>query len=276
MENCTLLQACEYLAFEWPPLDSIEDELFTEPKRGKQQNYLLEIDRAKKMLLHMFKNYGLKCYDDKNIVVALPEIVYDRETDSCNTYILCGLVTDPNFYRDNIPNGSMGIFVKDLTFPYDDRGYFPDIKIKLHDLEYIKQHINELPPQPKIWLSLTWEQNGFYIYINKICKLRIKKYDSESKLDTILKMVIEESPKTLTKAYISDNWPSDIIGTFDEEAERLDTIIKGALPSHVVKAFFPILNSKEIKCVCDITDLDLEQNGIQEMLIQSDSRQSKL
>ena len=106
LEYCTLLQACEYLAFRWPPY-SKEDELFCEEERWRP--YLRynsgsyekvnpihrKLDRAKVRLILLFDK-GLHCYSN-GTPIQLPKIIRHEITDETNIQIMLGVTLENDY-----------------------------------------------------------------------------------------------------------------------------------------------------------------------------------
>lgn len=106
LEYCTLLQACEYLAFGWKPL-SEEDELFCEEERWRP--YLQynsgpyekvnpihrKLDRAKARLILLFDK-GLHCYSN-GTTIQLPKIIRHEITKETNIQVMLGVILENDY-----------------------------------------------------------------------------------------------------------------------------------------------------------------------------------
>ena len=256
LENCTLLQACEYLAFGWKPL-SDDDELMLQNERkrpyiksnsGDLTNALYKLKRAKQQLLKLFDN-GVNCYYAGR-ALALPT---DKVKNTIN--ILIGVEHN---------NTKIGLEIIDNTTNETD--FYSNITINFMNLQSRLRKFTQKIAEPYITYELEKMFGGFYFLPDTVTMVKLRTIKPNSKIDTLLNIVIEFPYRTFTRKEMAEEWPENAKAKFNPEKDRFDNLLKmSSLPPDIVQAFFPILTSDKIKFTKYITNFDLERIGIEDL-----------
>lgn len=260
LENCTLLQACEYLAFGWKPL-SDDDELMLQNERkrpyikshsGDLTNALYKLKRAKQQLLKLFDN-GVNCYYGRR-ALALPT---DKVKNTIN--ILIGV--EPN-------NTKMGIEIVDNTTNETD--FFGNITIDFINLQSRLRKFTQKVLEPYISYELERFFGGIYFLPDTVTMVKLRKVKPNSKIDTLLTILIDSPYRTFTREEMAQEWPKNAKAKFDPKKDRFDNLLKmSSLPPDIIKAFFPVLTSDKIRLKRCITNFDLERIGMEEIQLSA-------
>ena len=256
LDNCTLLQACEYLAFGWKPL-SDDDELMLQNERkrpyikshsGDLTNALYKLKRAKQQLLKLFDN-GVNCYYGRR-ALALPT---DKVKNTIN--ILIGVERN---------NTKMGLEIVDNTT--NEKDFYSDITINFINLQSKLRKFTQKVLEPYISYELEIMFGGLYFLPDTVTMVKLRKIKPNSKIDTLLNILIDSPYRTFTREEMAQEWPKNAKAKFEPKKDRFDNLLKmSSLPPDIIQAFFPVLTSDKIKFTKYITNFDLERIGIEDL-----------
>ena len=272
LEYCTLLQACEWLAFSWMPLNQ-EDEILA---GNRKRTYLSEPDltnetakkafggqlsrlkHAKKQLLILF-NYGLKC-ELNNKKITLEKFPLSDDMDNLmfvgtplykSLYVLerpSLSVPEPDY------NNDQGLYVKDK--------WYYDVKINFYELQTSYEKYMEIKQI---------EPHSFSLFISdgKLCCqkdnepfIKLHTLSKGAKNTLILEYIISHPNRLITKQELIQNAGSVNFTTDDTISNTLQTLFE-KLPK-IKSAFFPIMSASEIFFRPSVTNQELFDNGISE------------
>ena len=265
LENCTLLQACEYLAFGWKPL-SDDDELMLPRERYRPyiesqeikpghpmafNNLMHRLERAKKQLLKLFDN-GVCCCRSNYRIVSFPE-----PKDDYTINILIGIEHE---------NSETGIEI--INKQTGDKEFITDATINFTNLQSRLRKFTQKEPDPCFRYELNNIVGELYFFPDTISMIRLRKMNSNLKIDTLLEILTEFPYRTFTREEMAREWPKNAKIKFNPKKDRFDNLLKtSSLPPDIIQAFFPVLTSDKIKFTRFITDMDLKRIGMEEIRI---------
>lgn len=264
LQDCTLLQACEYLAFGWEPF-SPEDELFCEEERWRPymrygDNGIYKdvhprrqsLYKAREKLIVLFGK-GLHCYKKG---VQLPPLQLKRcdLTNEPNIQMMLGItfendysggtVRAPYVVVQNFQNPNKNRYIKDVTIN------FAELK-ELHDKESQKfVDVYKLSIDTNLYLCC--QKNN-----DKPVKLKTKPMCGTADNYLILKYVMKHPDETLNQEKITKN--TGVKFTYEKGINNRLQSILDAIPD--VKAAFFDVNAQEIRFRDTVTNRDLEKEN---------------
>ena len=263
LQDCTLLQACEYLAFGWEPL-SEEDELFCEEERWRpylQYNsgpyekvnpIRRKLARAKARLILLFDR-GLHCYSNRALI-QLPKIIRHEITNETNIQVMLGVILEndysgghvepPYIVIQNFENNFENEYIHNATIN------FAELK-KLHEVE--SAEVSDV----------------YRLFIDKDLYLCCQKNNDEP-IRVKDKPLIKNADNYLILKHVMDNpgikLNQDNITTATGAAFAYDKGITNKLQSIFtkrpeVKAAFFDMTAQEIRFKGTVTNRDLEKEN---------------
>ncbi len=271
LEYCTLLQACEWLAFGWEPLTK-EGEMFmgkyvrTYMAECDMTNaiaklaygtQLAEIKNAKLQLLILF-NHGLKCTIDNK--VSSPKFQTGEDMDNMlyiGTPIYKSLyvirpsktpVPEPDYTNDN----DQGLYI-------DGKWYY-DIKINFLELQEVYNKCNAVSQVDPHFFRL-------FILGDKLCcqkdnepVVELHTLSKGAKNTLVLQYIMANPGREITKDEIIQNSGTSKIRDDNTMPNIFQTLFK-KLPD-IKKAFFPILGAQTVMFRERVTNRELEEEGL--------------
>lgn len=279
LEYCTLLQACEFLAFGWEPFCE-EDEMFLGDRNRIYMNKnricpdttggladpildekLGKLDRAKIRLRILF-NAGLKCIIG-NKATELPKIPVK---DQFGFFISLGTPYDncPGYYNDDghlFPDQEDGVqylYVTDEITGGIVR--YSDVKINFYEMQEAYKEYAEIK---------LVEAHTFKLFIsgNKLCcqkddepHVELHTLSNGAKNTLILEYIMNNPDHTITKQELIQNAGSANFTTADTISNTLQTLFN-KLPN-IKTAFFPVVSCTEILFKSSVTNRELYENGL--------------
>lgn len=264
LQDCTLLQACEYLAFGWEPF-SPEDELFCEEERWRPymqhgdngaykdvHSRRQQLYKAREKLIVLFGK-GLHCYENGVLLPLLQLERYDLTNES-NIQMMLG-ITFENDYSDGTVQAPY-VVVRNFKAPDKNRYIkyvtinFAELK-ELHDKESAKVvDIYKLFIDTNLYLCC--QKNN-----DKPVKLKANPLCSTADNYLILKYVMEHPGETLNQEKITKN--TGVKFAYEKGINNRLQSILDAIPD--VKAAFFDANAQEIRFRDTVTNRDLEKEN---------------
>lgn len=258
LDNCTLLQACEWIAFQRPPMTHTQE---------KATNFIRPEPPI--MDIPVFNIYSPKpTYPWEKYFQAL--------TVSCAKLKLALMAKQLQVFGINSQLSKISQKKHPIDVSDEDNLNWRDNTISSTFFTFQNISINfaelkKIFPGPNTWektviLKLILEDdNCVYLYTGNIQKTRVKKFAKEdNKTQRVIKYIMQHPNKLITR---KDLINANIKG-FDT-VDRIDTIIKNAFSNlNIYKYFFKNPRSSTIEFIPQITNLDIDSTQFDKIIIK--------
>ena len=162
----------------------------------------------------------------------------------------------------------MGIEIVDNTTNETD--FFDNITIDFINLQSRLRKFTQKVLEPYIAYELEIMFGGLYFLPDTVTMVKLRTIKPNSKIDTLLNILIESPYRTFTREEMAQEWPKNAKAKFDPKKDRFDNLLKtSSLPPDIIKAFFPVLTSDKIRLKRCITNFDLERIGMEEIQLSA-------
>lgn len=265
---CDLFQALEYIGCGYPPY-SIDDthililtgkrfSPFVSPEKAKLMD-----DNEKEQLFKQQRDY-VKAIEDAietmKYLLSKGLKMHVGGKDICLDNIYPHAISIP-WEKDEF---KLSIIEANGQVYEQPSFYFTELKEKFEQLTAQSKE-----PRYTFKFEMDSGQTGFYLCINDVFKVKLKKIDLNTKLDIVLKYLINHPNQDITRDVMKKNWSKSPTATsFDKNAERFDLIVSNKVFSEdILKAFFPKRKTDVICFRPTITDIELNELGIQNLTL---------
>ena len=258
-DKCTLRQACEWIAFQRPPMTTTQEEAsgFIRPTSETTNDSIWGqyLPKPTYTWEEYLQKMTVSCAKLKLALIEKNLCVFGRDT-SFST-ILFPQPRSISIFEDDQLNWDKNM-ISSTFFT------FQDVFINFAELRKIF-------PGPNTWqkpvtLSLKYEEDDcVYLYTGDLQKTLIKKF---AKTDTKSRRVIEYIMQHPGKLITRDEIIQCGIKGFDK-ADRIDNILKNAFANlNIYKCFFKNPKTASVEFIEQITNLDIDSDKIDMIIIK--------
>lgn len=234
LEKCTLSQACEYIAWDWKPVDKFADIALNHAKQrtnAKEKQNRIWFD---------------------TINMAADKIIYwlhckDLTVSGTNKSIKQQILNLSENFSIDIENNTIT----------DGQNTYTDVEIDFFTLQCLIGRTT-----PTIIYTLSLIDDTVYLLIEGIAYIKIKKFTPNSKNGRVIKYVMEH-PNTLIKRTELEKLSINNFDAYD----RIDQMFTNTFPKAIINLFF-ICTTDSAKFIPSITDIDIKKHGLKLLTIE--------
>lgn len=250
LKDCTLLQACEWIAFKWEPMSKQYEEYCNHIRPQSPFDNVIDIMKTSPKPTFSWEEYVNKTNQAKAAltIALLQKEICAKGINKHYQTIMHELQDVPFDEHDNIDLTNNAISSPFYTFV--------EIRISFDTLKKVFPCNRE--ERNKTIFRLSYEDDNIYLYTDNIQKTCIKKLGAGNKNTAVMKYIMEHPNTTITRDDLIK------IGIHDlDEADRLDVIVKNTLDGlNIYRSFFPECGSSKVKFIPETTDSVLNDQNI--------------
>ena len=259
LDNCTLQQACEWIAFQRPPMTTTQEEasgfIRPNPETTNDSIWGQYVPKPTYTWEEYLQKMTISCAKLKLALIEKNICVFGRDKNFPT--ILSPHPQSISISEDDKLNWDQNI-ISSTFFT------FTDVFINFAELRKIF-------PGPNTWqkpmtLSLKYEDDDcVYLYTGNLQKTLIKKFArNDNKSRQVIKYIMQHPGKLITRDEIIQYG----IKGFDKE-DRIDNILKNAFAIlNIYKYFFKNPKTASVEFVEQITNLDIDSDQIDMIIIK--------